>query len=60
MLMYIWSALVSFGVIVLGLVRGDRQWTVVAAAAAIAMVLLLFTLGRPVPSRHRIKRGASL
>lgn len=60
MLMYIWSALVSFGVIVLGLVRGDRQWTVVTAVAAIAMVLLLFTLGRPVPSRHRIKRGASL
>jgi UDP-GlcNAc:undecaprenyl-phosphate GlcNAc-1-phosphate transferase len=60
MLMYIWSALVSFGVIVLGLVRGDRQWTVVAAVASIAMVLLLFTLGRPVPSRNRVKRGASL
>jgi UDP-GlcNAc:undecaprenyl-phosphate/decaprenyl-phosphate GlcNAc-1-phosphate transferase len=60
MLMYIWSALVSFGVIVLGIVRGDRQWTVVAAVASIALVLLLFTLGRPVPSRNRVKRGASL
>jgi len=58
--MYIWSALVSFGVIVLGLVRGDRQWTVVAGAALIALVLLLFTLGRPVPHRHRVKRGESL
>jgi hypothetical protein len=41
-------------------VRGDRQWTVVAAVASIALVLLLFTLGRPVPSRNRVKRGASL
>ena len=48
MLMYIWSALVSFGVIVLGLVRTDRQWTVVAAVAVCALVLLLITLGRPV------------
>ena len=35
MLMYVWSALVSFGVIVLGLVRTDRQWTVVAAIAVL-------------------------
>jgi UDP-GlcNAc:undecaprenyl-phosphate/decaprenyl-phosphate GlcNAc-1-phosphate transferase len=49
--MYVWSALVSFGVIVLGLVRTDRQWTVVAAVAVCALILLLITLGRPV--RHR-------
>jgi UDP-GlcNAc:undecaprenyl-phosphate/decaprenyl-phosphate GlcNAc-1-phosphate transferase len=60
MLMYIWSALVSFGVIVLGLVQGDRQWTVVTGAAVIAFVLLLFTLGRPLPNRNRVKRGESL
>jgi UDP-GlcNAc:undecaprenyl-phosphate/decaprenyl-phosphate GlcNAc-1-phosphate transferase len=48
MLMYVWSALVSFGVIVLGLVRTDRQWTVVTAVAVCALVLLLITLGRPV------------
>src|SRR5215218_4844100 len=60
MLMYIWSALVSFGVIVLGLVRGDRQWTVVTGAALIAFVLLVFTLGRPLPNRNRVKRGESL
>ena len=46
--MYVWSALVSFGVIVLGLVRTDRQWTVVAVVAVCALVLLLITLGRPV------------
>ena len=33
LLMYIWSALVSFGVIVLGLVTNDRQWQVVAVVA---------------------------
>ncbi len=48
MLMYIWSALVSFGVIVLGLVQTARQWTVVAVVAVCALVLLLVTLGRPV------------
>ena len=46
--MYVWSALVSFGVIVLSVVRTDRQWTVVAAVAVCALVLLLITLGRPV------------
>jgi UDP-GlcNAc:undecaprenyl-phosphate GlcNAc-1-phosphate transferase len=51
MLMYVWSALVSFGVIVLGLVRTDRQWTVVMVIAVCALVLLLITLGRPV--RHK-------
>ena len=52
MLMYVWSALVSFGVIVLGLVRTERQWTVVTAVAVCALVLLLITLGRPV--RHKM------
>ena len=53
LLMYVWSALVSFGVIVLGLVRTDRQWPVVAAVAVCALVLLLLTLGRPVARRRR-------
>ncbi len=52
MLMYVWSALVSFGVIVLGLVRTERQWTVVAVAAVCAGLLLLVTLGRPVRARQ--------
>jgi bacteriorhodopsin len=46
--MYVWSALVSFGVIVLSQVRTDQQWTVVAVIAVCAVVLLLITLGRPV------------
>jgi len=48
LLMYVWSALVSFGVIVLGVVQTDRQWQVVAVVLVIAVVLLLATLGRPV------------
>jgi UDP-GlcNAc:undecaprenyl-phosphate GlcNAc-1-phosphate transferase len=60
LLMYIWSALVSFGVIVLGLVRNDRQWAVVAVVALCALVLLLITLGRPVQSRPPVRRGESL
>ena len=35
MLMYVWSALVSFGVIILGLVQTERQWTVVAVGAVL-------------------------
>ncbi len=60
MLMYIWSALVSFGVIILGLVRTDRQWAVVAVGAVCALVLLLVTLGRPVKERAPVRRGESL
>lgn len=60
MLMYIWSALVSFGVIVLGLVQDDWQWTVVAVVAGCALVLLLVTLGRPVKNRAPVRRGESL
>lgn len=59
-LMYIWSALVSFGVIVLGLVRTDRQWAVVAVVALCALVLLLITLGRPVQTRDPVHRGETL
>jgi len=60
MLMYIWSGLVSFGVIILGLVRTNRQWTVVVVAAACALVLLLITLGRPVSGADDVRRGESL
>jgi len=55
MLMYIWSALVSFGVIVLGLVPTERQSTVVAVVAVCALVLLLVTLGRPVRDKTVVR-----
>jgi UDP-GlcNAc:undecaprenyl-phosphate/decaprenyl-phosphate GlcNAc-1-phosphate transferase len=58
--MYVWSALVSFGVIILGLVQTERQWTVVAAVAAVALVLLVVTLGRPLRARNQVRRGESL
>jgi UDP-GlcNAc:undecaprenyl-phosphate GlcNAc-1-phosphate transferase len=57
LLMYIWSALVSFGVIVLGLVHSDAQWTVVAVVALLAVVLLLVTLGRPLEGRNPAGRS---
>jgi UDP-GlcNAc:undecaprenyl-phosphate GlcNAc-1-phosphate transferase len=60
LLMYVWSALVSFGVIILGLVQTERQWTVVAVVAALALVLLVVTLGRPVRIKQQIRRGESL
>jgi UDP-GlcNAc:undecaprenyl-phosphate/decaprenyl-phosphate GlcNAc-1-phosphate transferase len=60
MLMYVWSALVSFGVIILGLVQTERQWTVVAVVAVLALVLIVVTLGRPVGAKNQIRRGESL
>ena len=48
LLMYVWSALVSFGVIVLGLVRTDRQWPVVAVVLLIARRA---AAGHPGPAR---------
>jgi UDP-GlcNAc:undecaprenyl-phosphate/decaprenyl-phosphate GlcNAc-1-phosphate transferase len=60
MLMYVWSALVSFGVIILGLVQTERQWTVVAVVVVCALVLMVVTLGRPVRAKHQIRRGESL
>ena len=59
-LMYIWSALVSFGVIVLGLVTSDRQWQVVAVVVVLALVLLLITVGRPVRGRRVAPREESI
>jgi UDP-GlcNAc:undecaprenyl-phosphate GlcNAc-1-phosphate transferase len=60
LLMYVWSALVSFGVIVLGLVRTDRQWAVVATVAVCALILMLVTLGRPLNDKGAARRGESL
>jgi UDP-GlcNAc:undecaprenyl-phosphate GlcNAc-1-phosphate transferase len=60
LLMYVWSALVSFGVIVLGLVRTDRQWAVVATVAVCALILMLVTLGRPLGHSGTARRGESL
>ncbi|MCW2809937.1 MAG: rfe, partial [Friedmanniella sp.] len=53
LLMYVWSALVSFGVIALGLLR---SWQVIAVIALVALVLLLFTLARPVAAKPPVKR----
>ena len=50
LLMYIWSALVSSGVIVLGLVRTDRQWAVVAVVGAVRIDP---DAGHPGPTRPR-------
>ena len=60
MLMYVWSALVSFGVIILGLVQSERQWTVIAVGVACALVLMVITLGRPIRTKNQIRRGESL
>ena len=57
LLMYVWSALVSFGVIALGLLR---NWQVVAVIVLSALVLVLFTLARPVAAATPVKRGESL
>ena len=60
MLMYVWSALVSFGVIILGLVQPERQWTVIAVGVVCALVLMVVTLGRPVRVKPQVRRGESL
>ena len=60
LLMYVWSALVSFGVIILGVVQTDRQWHVVAVVLLIALVLLVVTLGRPVRAKPRCGERESL
>jgi UDP-GlcNAc:undecaprenyl-phosphate GlcNAc-1-phosphate transferase len=62
LLMYGWSALVSFGVIALGLV-GSRDWQPLAVAGLLvvfAAVLLVITLGRPVDTKTETRRGESL
>src|SRR4051794_21851889 len=62
LLMYGWSALVSFGVIILGLV-GSRDWEPVAVVGLLvifAVILLLITLARPVPRNERARPGESL
>ena len=59
MLMYVWSALVSFGVIILGLVP-ERQWTVIAVGVVCALVLMVVTLGRPLRAKPQVRRGESL
>ena len=60
LLMYVWSALVSFGVIILSLVQTERQWTVVAVVAGLALVLLVVTLGRPLRTRNQVRRGEAI
>lgn len=62
LLMYGWSALVSFGVIALGLV-GSKDWQPLAVAALLlvfAAILLVITIGRPVDGKNRTRRGESL
>jgi UDP-GlcNAc:undecaprenyl-phosphate GlcNAc-1-phosphate transferase len=57
LLMYVWSALVSFGVIALGLVPARTQWAVVAVVLVLAVVLLVLTLGRAPRVRVPLKRA---
>jgi len=57
LLMYIWSGLVSFGVIAVGLVPSDAQWAVVAALLVVALGLLVVTLGRPPSVRPAVERA---
>nr|WP_239579063.1 MraY family glycosyltransferase [Microlunatus panaciterrae] len=45
LLMYVWSALVSFGVIAFGLVR---SWKVAVVILVLTLVLVVLTVGRPV------------
>ena len=57
LLMYVWSALVSFGVIALGLLR---SWQVMAVIALSALVLVLLTLARPVSAQPRVESGETM
>ncbi|RCK71035.1 undecaprenyl/decaprenyl-phosphate alpha-N-acetylglucosaminyl 1-phosphate transferase [Desertihabitans brevis] len=43
-LLYLWSALISFGVIAIGL---SRSWVVMAGVAVLAVVAVVLTLSRP-------------
>ncbi len=52
LLMYVWTALVSFGVIALGRLR---SWPVVAAIVVIAVILSILTLSRPIKSARSPK-----
>lgn len=54
LLMYGWTALVSFGVIALGQLR---NWLVVIAILAFAAVLSILTLGRPISWGSKAKRS---
>jgi UDP-GlcNAc:undecaprenyl-phosphate GlcNAc-1-phosphate transferase len=57
LLMYVWSALVSFGVIVLG---GLQSWTWLVLLCVLALALVLVTVGRPVRARPGGGKGAAL
>lgn len=52
LLMYVWTALVSFGVIGLGRLR---SWPVLAGIVVVAIVLSILTLGRPVKPSKPVK-----
>lgn len=54
LLMYVWTALLSFGVIALGRLQ---SWPVVLGIILIAVVLSVLTLGRPINWRHRGTRS---
>ncbi|QGN32313.1 glycosyltransferase family 4 protein [Microlunatus sp. Gsoil 973] len=54
LLMYAWTALLSFGVIILGRLQ---NWVVIAAILAVAAVLLILTLGRPISWGGKAKRS---
>jgi UDP-GlcNAc:undecaprenyl-phosphate GlcNAc-1-phosphate transferase len=54
LLMYVWTALLSFGVIALGRLQ---SWPVVLGIVVIAIILSVFTLGRPIHWGPRAKRS---
>lgn len=57
LLMYVWSALVSFGVIVVGLVPSGAQGAVVAVVLLLAVGLAVVTLGRAPTVPAPVKRA---
>jgi UDP-GlcNAc:undecaprenyl-phosphate GlcNAc-1-phosphate transferase len=54
LLMYVWTALLSFGVIALGRLQ---SWPVVLGIVVIAIILSVLTLGRPITWGPRAKRS---
>jgi UDP-GlcNAc:undecaprenyl-phosphate GlcNAc-1-phosphate transferase len=54
LLMYVWTALLSFGVIALGRLQ---SWEVVVGIVVVAILLSILTLGRPIHWGSRPKRS---
>lgn len=59
LLMYVWSALVSFGVIALGLMPASWRLPAIIVGVVLVAVLLLVTINRPLKRRTPSKQGTS-